>query len=69
VLSLRVFHLFFLLVAIVGADLVGIWAINRYYRTDGTGMLVMGLICLVGGLGLLVYGIWFVRKMDRVHIQ
>jgi len=61
VLSLRSFHLFFILLASVGADLFGIWAVWRHLQHPDPGLLVLGLVCIVGGLGLIVYAVHFVR--------
>lgn len=68
-LSLRAFHLVFLLCAIVGADLFGVWAI-RDYRTSGDVLiLVLGIVTLLGGLGLIVYTIYVVRKLDQANVH
>ena len=66
--SLRGFHLFFILLAILGADLFGIWAIVQYIQGGSPGLLLAGVGVPLGGLGLLFYGIWFVRKTDQAHI-
>ncbi len=68
-LSLRTFHLVFILIAIAGADLFGGWALHQYFTAGGTPLLALGAISLAGGFGLIVYAIWFVRKLDRVHIE
>ena len=64
-MSLRTFHLAFILLAIMGADLYGGWAIREYRATGGLSILLLGIACLVGGLGLAAYSIHFVRVMDR----
>lgn len=68
-MSLRAFHIFFIIVAIIMADIFGVWAI-RDYRAYGNSLnLTLGVITLVGGLAMAVYAFWFVRKMDRAHID
>ena len=62
--SLRSFHMVFILLAIIGADVFGAWAI-RHYRDGGEfAMLLMGIVSLLGGVGLIVYAWLLVRKLD-----
>jgi hypothetical protein len=68
-LSLRSFHVFFIILAMLAADLFGVWSLVEYGRTHSAAILSMGLVSLAGGLGLLAYGIWFLHKMDRARIQ
>jgi hypothetical protein len=66
--SLRTFHIFFLLVVMAGADLFGIWSIWDYQRSgDGT-VLALGVIALLGGLAMIPYIVWFIRKLNRARI-
>lgn len=67
-LSLRSFHVVFILIAIVGADMVGAWAIWHYGVTREPWLPWLAAVVLLGGLGLAGYAIWFVRKLDRAHI-
>lgn len=64
-MSLRAFHLLFILLVIVGADLFGVWAVWRYTETREVLTLVMGVVSLLGGLGLVAYAVYFVRNYDR----
>lgn len=68
-MSLRAFHILFIAIVIAGADLIGVWAIREYQRAGEFVMLVAGIVTLVGGLGLIPYGIWFMRKLDRANIH
>ena len=68
-MSLRRFHLAFILFAIMGADLFGGWSVNEYGKTGSTSTLLLGIACMVGGLGLAVYSIRVVSLMDRVGIR
>jgi uncharacterized membrane protein HdeD (DUF308 family) len=67
-LSLRSFHLVFLLFAIVCAELFGAWAIWHYPETRDFLSLVLGISALIGGFALIVYTIWFVRRTEEAHI-
>jgi hypothetical protein len=64
-MSLKTFHLLFILIAIMGADLFGGWTVHAYSGSGSLPTLFMGIGCIVGGLGLTVYAIQFVRIMDR----
>ena len=68
-MSLRSFHLLFILISIVGADLFGLWAIWNYARTGDEVILSLGITSLVGGLGLLFYGTKLLKSLDRTGIS
>jgi hypothetical protein len=68
-LSLRAFHLFFILLSIMGADLFGVWAIRNYRATGDALILTLGIVTLVGGLCLVWYAYKVVRKFDRADIH
>ncbi len=67
--TLRTFHLIFILAAIILADMFGAWAIHEYGLTGAARYLWMGIPAFVGGLGLCAYSIFFVRRMDRAGIH
>ena len=63
-MSLKTFHLVFIILAIIAADMFGAWAIWHRATIDGL-TLALGIATLVGGLVLTAYALFFVRKMDR----
>ena len=67
--SLRSFHIFFLLLVIAAADLFGIWALRDYQTSNDGSVLALGVVSLLGSLGLILYTIWFIRKLNRAHIE
>ena len=67
--SLRSFHLVFILLAIVGADLFGGWALHEYHVRGDVATLWLGIACMVGGLGLAAYSVHFVRMLDRMQVR
>lgn len=67
-MSLRTFHLIFILVAIMTAEMFGAREIWHYQHTGDLLTLWLGILSLLGGLGLSVYALFFVRKMDREEI-
>lgn len=64
-MSLKTFHLIFIILAIIVADMFGAWAIWSYPITGATINLVLGILTLIVGLALTVYAFFFVRKMER----
>jgi len=68
-MSLRWFHMVFLLVVIMGADLFGGWAIHAFRQDGERWMLITGVVSMIGGLGLAAYTVLLVRKLERLHIQ
>ena len=65
-MSLKAFHIFFILVSTVLAVAFGAWAI-RDFAASGSGVnLALGVASFVGSIGLVWYGIWFLRKMKNV---
>jgi hypothetical protein len=67
-MNLRAFHLLFILIAIMGADLYGGWAIHDYRTNGDPFILALGVASMLGGLGLAIYVVNLVRKLDREHI-
>lgn len=63
-MSLKNFHLVFIILAVIAADMFGAWAI--WHRSVLDGLTVgLGVASLVCGLALALYGLYFVRKMER----
>jgi hypothetical protein len=68
-MSLRTFHLAFILISILGADLFGLWAIWRHAQGGDGSLLALGIVALLGGLGLVFYVLKLVRKLDSAAIH
>lgn len=68
-MSLRAFHLLFILLVVLGADLFGVWSVVRYARGGDSSLLALGLVTILGGVGLVFYAIRFMRKMDAAGIH
>jgi hypothetical protein len=61
-MSLRAFHLFFIAVSVILAAFVAAWAVNQYQSTPSAGYVMSGVVSLMAGAGLAVYGTRFQRK-------
>ena len=62
-MSLRTFHIIFVLISTLLALCVGIWSILQYRSEHTNAMLMMTCSSLACMCGLLVYGRWFLRKL------
>ena len=67
-MTLRTFHLVFILCAMVVMDLLGAWGCWNYIQSQTTSFLILGIAGLVSGLALPGYGLFVVRKFDREGI-
>jgi len=68
-MSLRTFHLVFILMVIVSAELFGAREIWTFSATREAAALWLGTLSLLGGLGLSLYAVIFVRRMDEAGIR
>jgi len=65
-MSLKAFHIVFVLVSTALMALFAVWAFREYATSKGTLELALGIIASISILVLLVYGKWFLRKIkDR----
>ena len=61
-MSLKAFHLVFILLAILFSFVFGIWGVMSGWTTE----LVMGVLSLIGTVGLSVYLFFFLKKFKHV---
>ncbi len=67
-MSLKAVHLFFIACSIVLSFLVGAWGLQRY-RIEGSGVgLTVAAVFYPAGVGLVVYGMRFVRKIKELGL-
>jgi uncharacterized PurR-regulated membrane protein YhhQ (DUF165 family) len=55
-MSLRAFHIVFIVVTVVLSLYVALWGIREFAREQSTGGLALGVLFLVTAIGLMVYG-------------
>ncbi len=66
-MSLKFFHLLFILLSIVLAFGFGIWSMMQYFGgTDGALYLVLGLGSLAAGVALVFYFKYVFKKLKEV---
>jgi hypothetical protein len=61
-MSLKAFHLVFILLSILFTFVFGIWGVVN----GGTSELVMGVLSLIGTVGMSVYLFFFLKKLKHV---
>lgn len=67
--SLKSFHLAFILIVFVAADLFGAWGVWTYRQTSETLALIAGILSFLFGFALVGYTIWLMHKLDRTRIE
>ena len=65
-MSLKAFHVFFVVVSVLCAMGFGAWALFDYQRTGSGGILALGVLGFAAAAALVWYGFWFLRKLKDV---
>ena len=65
-MSLKAFHIVFVTLSVLTAFGFAAWLIDGYAKSQNIGQLVAGLTSILVGAGLIVYGIYFLRKLKHV---
>ena len=66
-MSLKAFHIVFIIAATLLAFGMGVWELVSYFDHNGGGMdLALGIGSALAGMALLVYGKMFLKKLRHV---
>jgi hypothetical protein len=65
-MSLKAFHVFFVIVSVLCALGFGAWSIAEYLRTGKGSVLLLGILGFAAAAALVWYGLWFLRKLKNV---
>ncbi len=65
-MSLKAFHIFFIIASIGLTIGFGLWAIDDFGRSGSGVHLALGVGSFIGSGVLVWYGIWFLRKLKHV---
>ena len=68
-MSLRGFHIFFIVISIALAVGFGLWCFSAEKAASVAGAEVMGVISLIAAGILVVYGVAFLKKLNREGIR
>lgn len=62
-MSLRTFHVIFIICSIVLAICFGSWAINSFREQQSYGYLFAGIGSFITAFGLILYEVMFIKKV------
>ena len=65
-MSLRTFHVIFIIASIVLSLFVAVWAIREYQATRSAGALALGIVFVVGGIAMVIYGQRWFKKLKEL---
>ena len=67
-MSLRTFHMVFILLVMMCADLFGGWALHRWQDQGEPLILALGVMGFAAGLVLAGYALWLYTELQRRHV-
>jgi hypothetical protein len=65
-MSLKAFHLVFIIASILLAFGFGVWLAERYFSAGGVWNLIFALVSFAAGVGLIFYERYFLKKTKDV---
>jgi hypothetical protein len=65
-MSLRIFHIIFVVVCVLLALFVAVWGFRSYLVMHNSTGLVLGLLFFASGVALVVYGVKVFEKLREV---
>ena len=65
-MSLKSFHLVFIILSILFSFVFGIWAVFNYGSSDKIAELVLGIISLIGSVIMTIYLFFFLKKFKHI---
>ena len=65
-MSLKTVHIIFITASVLLALGFGGWALNHYAASGGLGYLLTGVLSLISGVVLVVYGKRFLQKLSHI---
>jgi hypothetical protein len=65
-MSLRIFHVIFIIASIALSLFVAVWAIREYQATHSAGALALGIVFVVAGIAMVVYGQRWFKKLKEL---
>ena len=65
-MSLKSFHIFFLVVATITIFGFGVWSAYIFMTESEPSYLLMGILAFASGVALIIYGIKFLQKLKNI---
>lgn len=67
-MTLKGFHIVFITFSTLLALCLGGWCLQLHLTTGEAGYVTGAIVSFIAAVALLVYGIWFWKKMKRLRI-
>ena len=65
-MSLKAFHIFFIIVSTLLSLGFGVWAVDDFGQSGNRVHLTLGVGSFIASGALVWYGVWFLRKLKHV---
>ncbi len=65
-MSLKAFHIFFIVMSMALCVVLGVWATQDFVQSGSWVHLMLGVGSFIASVGLVWYGVWFLRKLKGV---
>ncbi len=65
-MSLKAFHIFFIALSTLLALGFGVWEVLAYAETGGITHLLIGIASFLAAIGLVIYGVRFLKKLKHI---
>jgi hypothetical protein len=65
-MSLKAFHIVFIVLSIVMAFFCGAWLLYQYSQTRDAAQLIVGIVLVLAGGALIIYGKSVLRKLKHI---
>jgi hypothetical protein len=65
-MSLRAFHVLFIVLSVILTAFFAAWAFGQYQADPAIGFVVAGVASLAAGIGLVLYLVAFLKKTKRL---
>ena len=65
-MSLKAFHIFFIILSTLLALAFGVWAVDDFGRSASRAHLALGVASFIASGVLVWYGVWFLRKLKHL---
>lgn len=66
-MSLKTFHIFFISLSSIFTFGFGVWLLQSFSTINEIGSLIGAILAFLSGVGLIIYGIRFLRKLQHVR--
>ena len=65
-MSLKAFHIFFIVLATLLAVALGLWGVDQFRQSGSWWHISLGVGSSLSSIALAWYGLWFLRKLKDV---